>query len=42
MGLAEFLKDKKSDNGFDFSDPLKGLTSTREDELERITLSKVR
>lgn len=40
MGLSEFLKDKESKNGFDLEDPLKGFTSTVEDEQERITLSK--
>ena len=38
--LSEFLKDKESKSGFGLENPLKGLTSTREDELERITLSK--
>ena len=40
MEFDELVAKNKSNDQLNILDPLKGLTSTREDELERITLSK--
>ena len=40
MEFDELVAKNKSNDQLNVLDPLKGLTSTREDELERITLSK--